>query len=123
MLIGQRSGNGWGLGMKSVSLDSGYIYWDGIQLVFDGLMTRREFTREKILKVEKISSEKIKIVPVRQSLNGEIESWVLVIRQQFYPFKSKEMRDEWFQRLSGTEESSVPEYSLDELLPSRMPSA
>jgi hypothetical protein len=123
MLIGQRPGNGWGLGMKSISLDSGYIYWDGVQMIFDGVMARRKFTRKEILTVEKMSSEKIKIVPVKNNLNDETESWVLVLRQQFYPFKSRELRDQWFERLSGIQEVAAPEYELPAILPSQIPSA
>lgn len=123
MLIGQSTGSGMGLGMKPVSLDSGYVYWDGVQLLFDGVIGRRGFTRETVLSVEKISSEKIKIVPTRQNLNEEAEAWIIVIRQQFYPFKMRELRDQWFERLSGLQQSGAPEWPLDGLKSSRISSA
>ena len=124
MLIGQQSGTGIGIGMKSVSLDSGYTYWDGHQLVFDGIMARKVFSRNSILTVEKISSEKIKIVPARQNLNEKAEAWVVVIRQQFYPFKTRELRDQWFQQLSGLRDSATRGFEVnDDLESARIPSA
>ncbi len=110
--------------MKSVSLDSGYTYWDGHQLVFDGIMARKVFSRNSILTVEKISSEKIKIVPARQNLNEKAEAWVVVIRQQFYPFKTRELRDQWFQQLSGLRDSATRGFEVnDDLESARIPSA
>jgi hypothetical protein len=114
MLIGQRSGTGLGIGMKSVSLDSGYTYWDGDQLMFDGIMARKVFSRNSVLTVEKISSEKIKIVPARQNLNEKAEAWTIIMRQQFYPFKTRELRDQWFQRLSGAQDSDARGYQVDD---------
>jgi hypothetical protein len=118
MLIGQRSGTGLGIGMKSVSLDSGHTYWDGHQLVFDGLLARKVFSRNSILTVEKVSSEKIKIVPARKKLNEKAEAWIIVLRQQFYPFKTRELRDQWFQQLSGLQDSDIQGYQGDDDLES-----
>jgi hypothetical protein len=124
MLIGQRSGIGIGIGMKSVSLDSGYIHWDGHQLIFDGIMARKVFSRNSILTVEKISSEKIKIIPAQKNLNEKTEAWTIIIRQQFYPFRTRELRDQWFQRLSGLQSSDSQELLIDNDLESaRIPSA
>ncbi len=124
MLIGQRSGTGLGIGMKAVSLDSGYTYWDGPQLIFDGVMARKAFSRKTVLTVETISSEKIKIVPARQNSNEKAEAWIIVIRQQFYPFKTRELRDQWFQQLSGDQDSATRGFQVDDDLESaRIPSA
>jgi len=124
MLIGQCSGTGIGVGMKAVSLDSGYTYWDGHQLIFDGVMARKVFSRNSIVTVEKISSEKIKIVPARGNSNEKTEVWTLIIRQQFYPFKTRELRDQWFQLLSGLQESSPRGFQVNDALePTRIPSA
>ena len=124
MLIGQRSGTGLGIGMKAVSLDSGYTYWEGHQLIFDGVMARKVFSRKTVLTVEKISSEKIKIVQARQNLNEKAEAWIIIIRQQFYPFKTRELRDRWFQRLSGIQDSDTQGFQVDDELESaRTPSA
>lgn len=108
MLLGQRSGTGLGIGMASISLDSGYLYWEGNRLVFDGVMARKYFSRNNLLTLEKISSEKIKILPVQRGGKEAAEAWVLVLRQQFYPFKTRELRDQWFQRLSGGQENAGP---------------
>jgi hypothetical protein len=124
MLRGQRSGTGIGFGMKSVSLDSGYMYWEGHQLIFDGIMARKVFSRNSVLTVEKVSSEKIKILPARQNVKEKEEAWTIIIRQQFYPFKSRELRDQWFQRLSGPLDSDTQGYQVDgDLETSRIPSA
>jgi hypothetical protein len=124
MLIGQRSGTGLGIGMKAVSLDSGYTYWNGDQLMFDGIMARKVFSRKTVLAVETISSEKIKIVPVLQNINEKAEAWIIVIRQQFYPFKTRELRDQWFQRLSGDQDPDIRGFQVDDGLESaRIPSA
>jgi hypothetical protein len=124
MLIGQQSGTGIGIGMKSVSLDSGYAYWNRHQLIFDGIMARKIFSRNSILTVEKISSEKIKIVPARKNLNEKAEAWIIIIRQQFYPFRTRELRDQWFQQLSGLQDSDTRGFEVDDDLESaRIPSA
>ncbi len=124
MLLGQRSGTGLGIGMKAALLDSGYTYWHGHQLVFDGIIARKVFSRKTVLTVEKISSEKIKIVPARQNSNEETEAWTIIIRQQFYPFKNRELRDQWFQRLSGVQDSDTQGFQVDDDLESaRIPSA
>ena len=124
MLIGQRSGTGIGVGMKSIFLDSGYTYWDGHQLIFDGIMARKVFSRDSILTVEKVSSEKIKIVPTRQNSSETTDAWVIVIRQQFYPFKTRELRDQWFQQLSGLHDSGSQGFQMNNDLEStRIPSA
>ncbi len=115
MLMGQRSGTGLGIGMAPVSLDSGYVYWEGNRLVFDGIMARKKFSRNNVLILEKISSEKIKILPVQRNENETAEAWVLVLRQQFYPFKTRELRDQWFQRFSGLQENAGPVLPLAEL--------
>jgi len=118
MLIGQRSGTGIGIGMKAVSLDSGFAYWDGHQLIIDGIMARKIFSQKSVLTVEKISSEKIKITLARQNLKEKAEAWVIVIRQQFYPFKTRELRDQWFQRLSGVQDSDTRGFQVDDGLDS-----
>lgn len=124
MLIGQRSGTGIGIGMKAVSLDSGYAHWDGHQLVFDGIMARKVFSRETIFTAEKISSEKIKIIPTRKHAKDKAEAWTIVLRQQFYPFKIRELRDQWFQRLSGVQDSATLGFHAgDALEPTRIPSS
>lgn len=124
MLMGQQSGTGIGVGMKSVSLDSGYAYWHGHQLILDGIMDRKVFSRNSILTVEKLSSEKIKIVPARQNLDEKAETWIIIIRQQFYPFRTRELRDQWFQQLSGFQDSATQGFEVDGNLDSaRIPSA
>ena len=124
MLVGQRSGTGIGIGMKSVSLDSGYAYWSGRELIFDGVMARKVFSRNSVLSVEKISSEKIKITPTRQKSNEKSEVWTLIIRQQFYPFRTRELRDQWFQQLSGLQDFKTQGFQLDDgLESSQIPSA
>ena len=118
MLIGQRSGTGIGIGMKAVSLDSGYTYWDGHQLVFDGIISRKVFSRESVLTAEKISSEKIKVVQARQNQKEKAEAWTIIIRQQFYPFKTRKLRDQWFERLTGIENSEAEGFQIDDDLES-----
>lgn len=118
MLMGQRSGTGLGIGMKSVLLDSGYSYWDGQQLVFDGIMGRKIFSQTTVSSVEKISSEKIKIVPARQHSNEKTDAWIMIMRQQFYPFKARELRDEWVQRLSGVQDSDSRGFLVEDNFPS-----
>ena len=108
MLIGQRSGTGVGIGMKAVSLDSGYAYWSGHQLIFDGIMSRKTFSRKSVLSAEKISSEKIKIIPAQRNPREKAEAWTLIIRQQFYPFKTRKLRDHWHQQLSGIQGHETP---------------
>ena len=104
--------------MKAVSLDSGYTYWDGHQLIFEGIISRKVFSRESVLTAEKISSEKIKVVQARQNSKEKAEAWTIIIRQQFYPFKTRKLRDQWFQRLTGTQDPETQGVQIDEDLES-----
>lgn len=124
MLLGQHSGTGTGIGMRSISLDSGYTYWDGHQLIFDGIISRKVFSQNSVLTLEKISSEKIKIVPTRNDSNEEPEAWIIIMRQQFYPFKTRKLRDQWFQQLSGIQDSDTRGFQVDDDMDiARIPSA
>ena len=118
MLIGQRSGTGIGIGMKAVSLDSGYAHWSGHQLIFEGIMNRKKFSRQLVLTAEKISSEKIKIVPTQRNPKEKAEAWTLIIRQQFYPFKTRKLRDHWYHQLAGIQDSETFGFELAKKLDS-----
>ena len=87
-------------------------------------MARKVFSKNALLTVEKFSSEKIKIIPTSQNLKEKTEAWVIIIRQQFYPFRARELRDQWFQQLSCLQDSDIQGYLGDEELePTRISSA
>ncbi|NIQ00070.1 MAG: hypothetical protein GWM98_06315 [Nitrospinaceae bacterium] len=101
MLKGMRTGTGMGIGMHATSLDSGYLTRVGNQWIFDGIIQRRVFRPETIVEMEKVSSEKIKVIPSPNPKAEEPEAWLITIREKFYPFKTRELRDQLFDELSG----------------------
>ena len=98
MLIGLRTSTGWGRGLTPVFLDSGILKWQEHQVRFDGVLVNLVFEKESLISVEKISSEKIKILPAPKNRVHQAESYLIVLRDQFYPFRSRKLRD----RLLGT---------------------
>ena len=93
---GYRENNGFGL--KPVYTDSGALCIEGNQLVFKGVFRDETFKPENIIQVEKKSSEKIKI-RTQQSEIKNTEVFLLTLKEKFYPFKSRQDRDDIFNNL------------------------
>ena len=93
MLIGLRARTGWGHGMTPVFLDSGTLQEQEHQVRFDGVLVHLVFGKDSLISAEKISSEKIKILPTAQNRVHQADSYLIVLRDQFYPFRSRPTRD------------------------------
>ena len=103
MLIGLRTSTGWGRGMTPVFLDAGTLKWQDHQVRFDGILVNLVFEKESLISAEKISSEKIKILPAPKNRVHQAESYLIVLRDQFYPFRSRALRDRLLGLLKGPE--------------------
>ncbi len=87
-----------GFGLKPVYTDAGKLCIDGNQLIFKGVFRNETFKPENIIQVEKKSSEKIKIRTQHSGLtNAEI--FLFTLKEKFYPFKSRQDRDNIFNNL------------------------
>jgi len=93
ILIGLRASTGWGRGMTPVFLDSGTLQWQDQQVRFDGVFTNLVFKKASLISAEKVSAEKIKIIPAPKNRVHQAESYLLALKDQFYPFRSRELRD------------------------------
>ena len=89
LLIGLRSSTGWGRGMTPVFLDSGTLQWQDQQVRFDGVFTNLVFKKASLISAEKVSAEKIKIIPAPKNRVHQAESYLLALRDQFYPFRKR----------------------------------
>ena len=93
ILIGLRASTGWGRGMTPVFLDSGTLQWQDQQVRFAGVFTNLVFEKGTLISADKVSAEKIKIIPAPKYRVHQAESYLLALRDQFYPFRSRELRD------------------------------
>ena len=78
--------------------DSGALCIEGNQLAFKGVFRDETFKPENLIQVEKKSSEKIKI-RTQQSGIKNAEVFLLTLKEKFYPFKSRQDRDDIFNNL------------------------
>jgi hypothetical protein len=93
LCIGLSKKTGMGGGMIPIFLDSGYIYEEKKRLVFQGIFLRQVFENDTVVKLEKISSEKIKIYPRIERAQFNADAYLIILKYQFYPFKSRDTRD------------------------------
>jgi len=89
-----------GFGLAPVYTDAGILRLEDNQLVFKGVFCEETFTPANITYMEKKSSEKIKIF---SKPNGRNNSGVFLVtlKEKFYPFKSRQDRDQIFEKLSA----------------------
>ncbi|MFQ5671944.1 MAG: hypothetical protein ACE5G9_02540 [Nitrospinales bacterium] len=98
--LGFRKGIGWGLGLVPVFMDSGYLRWQDKTIVFDGVFLNHRFNGACASHVEKKSSEKIRIFLKDPIPALHTETLMVILKDQFYPFKSRDTRDRIFQEFS-----------------------
>ena len=89
-----------GFGLTPVYTDAGTLRLEGNKLVFKGVFREETFTSANISHAEKKSSEKIRIFSKPNSLrNAEI--FLITLKEKFYPFKSRQDRDQIVDNLSA----------------------
>jgi len=98
--LGFRKGIGWGLGLVPVFMDSGYLRWRDNAIAFDGVFLHYRFDGACTCRVEKSSSEKIRIVLKNPIQPLHSETLLLILKDRFYPFKSRDTRDRVLQKFS-----------------------
>ena len=95
-------------GFGPVYIDAGILGLENNKVVFKGVFREETFSPSNIIHVEKKSSEKIKILLKRKGVK-DAELFLIILRDQFYPFKSRPDRDKIINHLSfGSKVSAVP---------------
>ncbi len=89
-----------GFGLTPVYSDAGTLKLEGNQLVFKGVFREETFTPANITHIEKKSSEKIRISSKSNSYKNA-EVFLITLKEKFYPFKSRQDRDQIVENLSA----------------------
>jgi hypothetical protein len=100
--MGLSKRTGIGGGMIPIFLDSGYLYEEKNGFTFDGVFLSQIFNRDTVLNLEKVSSEKIKIYPNVEKAQLNADAYLIILKYQFYPFKSREPRDRIVETLANS---------------------
>jgi hypothetical protein len=87
-------------GISPVFTDAGLLKLDNNHAVFEGGFFTKTFKFENILHIEKKSFEKIKIY-THSTETKEPHMFLVSLREQFYPFRSRADRDRIFKILSS----------------------
>ncbi len=99
-LTGMRESSGFGPGLAPAFVDAGYLRVHHAELVFDGLFSCRAFNESNIARIEKKSSDKIRIDSNEPSSTPFAPTCLIALKDQFYPFKSRSARDDILRSLS-----------------------
>ena len=89
-----------GFGLIPVYTDAGTLELENNKIVFKGVFREETFSPSKIIHVEKKSSEKIKILSKQNKLTNA-DRFLITLKDQFYPFKSRPDRDKIFKQMMG----------------------
>ena len=95
---GFREGEHGGFGLIPVYTDAGTLELENNKIVFKGVFREETFSPSNIIHVEKKSSEKIKILSKQNKLTNA-DRFLITLKDQFYPFKSRPDRDKIFKQL------------------------
>jgi len=87
-------------GMSPAFIDAGFLKLENNHVAFDGVFFTKTFRPENILRIEKKSSEKIKIY-THPTGTQQPHIFLVSLREQFYPFRSRVDRDKLFKILSS----------------------
>jgi hypothetical protein len=87
-------------GMSPVLTDAGFLKLENNHAVFEGTFFTKTFRSGNIMHIEKKSSEKIKIYTHPTSTN-QPHIFLVSLREQFYPFRSRVDRDKLFKIFSS----------------------
>jgi len=109
MILGLRKSTGWGLGLVPVFIDAGTLWLKENRLLFDGVFLHLTLTHEVLEQAEPVSYERIRFSPSRPIVAYKAEAFWLVVRDQFYPFKSRDTRDGLLVRLGFGADAARPE--------------
>ena len=85
-------------GLAPVYTDAGTLELENNKVVFKEVFREETFSPSNIIHVEKKSSEKIKILSKQNHLTN-VDMFLIILKDQFYPFKSRPNRDKIFKQL------------------------
>lgn len=91
--------------MIPVYTDAGTLELENNKIVFKGVFREETFSPSKIIHVEKKSSEKIKILSKQNKLTNA-DRFLITLKDQFYPFKSRPDRDKIFKQMMGQSQTA-----------------
>ena len=94
-----------GFGLIPVYTDAGTLELENNKIVFKGVFREETFSPSNIIHVEKKSSEKIKILSKQNHLTN-VDMFLIILKDQFYPFKSRPNRDKIFKQLMEQSQTS-----------------
>ena len=102
---GFREGEHGGFGLIPVYTDAGTLELENNKIVFKGVFREETFSPSNIIHVEKKSSEKIKILSKQNKLTNA-DRFLITLKDQFYPFKSRPDRDKIFKQMMGQSQTA-----------------
>lgn len=89
------------LGWRPAFLDAGLLLTEENEMVFDGVFTRRSLSADSIRDARKKSFERLRVT-LRPGASGRgEEALTLILKDNFYPFRSRDMRNHLHERLKG----------------------
>ena len=94
-----------GFGLIPVYTDAGTLELENNKIVFKGVFREETFSPSNIIHVEKKSSEKIKILSKQNKLTSA-DRFLITLKDQFYPFKSRPDRDKIFKQMMGQSQTA-----------------
>ena len=106
LLFGLRQGTGMNRGMIPVFADAGFMKLKDGAIQFNGVFLQQVFAPGSDFRTEKKSAEKINVYFTGKRQPSHPDGFLIVLRDQFYPFRSRDMRDklyESFQRMQKLE--------------------
>lgn len=92
-LTGLKEGSGFGPGLAPIFVDAGYLRTDNSKIIFEGLFTHRIFDASTVTRIEKKSSNKIRIDSNDPTATPLANACLITLKDRFYPFKSRATRD------------------------------
>ncbi len=84
---------GFGAGLMQTFIDSGYLIINGREIRFSGVFVKEKIKLPANYEPDKLSSEKIDISVPNLFQGFRAEKIIIEMKEQFYPFKSREDRD------------------------------
>ncbi len=88
------------LGISPAFTDAGFLKLENDRAVFEGIFFNNIFRSENILRIEKQSFDKIKIY-TNSTDSKQPHIFLISLREQFYPFRSRPDRDRLLKLLSS----------------------
>lgn len=104
VFFGLRQGTGINRGMIPLFTDAGFVELRGGAIHFQGVFSKQVFLPGEKFKAEKKSAEKINILFTGKRQSSHFDGFQIVLRDQFYPFRSRDMRDRLVETLQPREQ-------------------